>query len=407
MAYIVNGDEWVNVRAAPSTDAEIVGAIQTGKTIEPVEIVNGWAKIALNSGDTVIQVPETLVPEYGYMLARLLTAPTTTSPTSKKAILGVNCVDSAEAADQAIAAGVQAVSMTFNAPYCKTLRQYHPGIVVAGRGCWYKGSVPSFTFFDEKMGDALYTDGCHVIGLNEDDNGIGSSASDIYKRLDFDTKMLQHVKDVGGRNGVFLIYCGGGFSAGQPDITSQDVIKALAGYSDLLKDRNFAFNTHTYATDDHAKDITPTKIRDLIFDETNGVGQTVRYVNGRFETFDERIYRTDWTITRWRMFYRRCGWPSLDEDGNLTRIVSDETGIDVGSIGGFNAVPGCDDAYLQKFARKWVEIQSAPFDIGNGIMEPSHMAWGAIFQCGANPSWGGYNIQTKLSSFQACGWGQA
>ena len=485
--FIVKGNEWVNVRAAPSMDAAIIGGIQTGDTVKVNSVINGWGVIDLNGGTATLRGPGDLTQRLGYMKADLMAStdvPVVTYPTvtftatpttivagetvtlawnvqnvnavrlddaaeagvmtrtrtplvdttytltveykdsttqdfkqkvtvtpapavaTSKTQLIVNTVIDAEGANAAVNAGCQGVSMTFNADYAAKIRQFHPNLIVAARGCWYKGSPPDTGFFDEKLGPAMSANNVYIMGVNESDNGYGTSVDDIKKRIDFDRKMLEHVKSEASKRGTHLIYCGGGFSAGEPDITNESVIQAMAGYGALLLDPCFAFNQHTYATDDHAKDITVTKIRDLVFDESNGIGPTRRFVNGKFETFNEHIYRTDWTITRWRMYYRRCGWPTKNSLGLPTMIVSDETGIDIGSVGGFNSCPGVDDAFLQKWARKWVEIQSMPFDIGNGIMEPSHLLWGAIFQCGPNADWRGYDISTKLAAFQACAWGQ-
>jgi len=318
--------------------------------------------------------------------------------------LGVNTVDPVNGYEDALKAGVPFISVTFNAGLPEVIHQYYPNVLIGNRGNWNRGQQPSVEFFDDRNGGAYNIPGAYIMGLNENDHGLGVSAEDIRKRFEWDQRMLQHVKDVGGRKGHKLFYCGAGFSAGEPNIQDKSVVEALALYGELLADECFCFNYHTYTTDDHGTGCTAEFQRDMIWNEDYGIGASGRFVNGKWETFTEKFYRLEWTATRWHVFYRRCGWPRYDREGNLTRIVSDETQVDIGSQGGipwFNM----SDEWTQGWARRWVYVQGSPFDIGNGVMEPSHMVWGALFQVGAG-TWQTYNMQRYCKALGACEWGR-
>lgn len=76
MKYIVNGDQWVRVRAKPSITAPILGAIKTGDIIESDTKIEGWNMVALNAGNTTLRTDSlALVPVYGYMLSALWQSP--------------------------------------------------------------------------------------------------------------------------------------------------------------------------------------------------------------------------------------------------------------------------------------------------------------------------------------------
>lgn len=328
--------------------------------------------------------------------------PPAPSPVSKP-VLGVNCINDGKLGDMALDAGAMSLSATFNPDYAAQVKQRFPSMPVASRGMLAKGYLPTVDQWWGQTWQAAAADGMTLIGINENDQGIGTSPEDIRKRIAFDREALAKVKTEAKARGKTLYYAGGGFSVGEPNIMDDGVVEAMYGYAELMEDPLFRFNQHLYASDDHGPGVSPTQIRDLAFDESFGDMPTRRYRgNGVWENVTIRVYRVDWTMRRYAWYYQRCGWRP-DAPG---RIVSDECGLDIGSIGGFAAMQGCDDEYMTRWARAFIRIHSMPI-IVNGREYPSPLLWANIFQTGDRIAWGGYDLYGKYAGLSACKWGQA
>jgi hypothetical protein len=325
---------------------------------------------------------------------------TVTSPiVATKPVLGINNIFTGADGQAAIDAGVESISVTFNPQWAGEIKQRYPKLKVAVRGLAnVDGYLPSIDQWWNTVWQGA-VDGNTMIGLNENNHGLGTSPEDIRKRIAWDKQALARVKAEAASRGITLYYAGGGFSVGEPNIVIDAVVEAMAGYAELLKDPLFKFNQHLYASGDGRQGLSAEMIRDLVFDDSYGDFTSKRFVNGKWESFTERIYQRDWTLTRWHFYYRRCGWVG-------GKIVCDETGLDIGSVGGFASMTGCDDAFMQRWARKMIAIQYEPLSI-NGILYPSPVEWLNIFQTGNRERWLGYEMNGRLAAMSACKWGQA
>lgn len=342
-------------------------------------------------------------------ITRTLTVAVTPAPIpppapAAKPVLGVNNINSGPHGRAALEAGARSISVTFNPDWAAEIKRNNPSIHVACRGLLDGGWTPSVDQWWGKVWQAATVDGMCLIGLNENDHGVGTSPDDIRRRIAFDKAALARTKAEAAAKGIKLYYAGGGFSVGEPNILDDGVCVAMAGYDELMADPYFLFNQHLYASDDHGPGTSPAQIRDVVFDRTFGDMPTRRYnpKTGAWTDTVIRVYRVDWTMRRWAWYYQRCGW----NPAHPGRVVCDETGLDIGSIGGFNAMAGCDDPFMQKWARAWVEVQSMPVII-DSVSYPSPLIWGNIFQTGDEARWSGYDIKHKLPALRACGWGQA
>lgn len=399
--------------------------------------INGVGKSG-PSGSEVVRpastTPYKLTVTYpdSQIIEREITATVTPAPvpTVTKVALGGNVIANGREGQSLIDSGADCVSVTFDPEWGGNVKRNYPALHVAVRGLLDKGYVPTVDQWWGKVWQGA-VDGAFLIGLNENDQ-VGDSAANIRERIAFDRAALAKTKAEAKARGIRLRYCGGGFSVGVPNILDRGIAEAMYGYNELLKDPDFYFNRHLYAADDHGADparailgapevrrspgfVTPPEFqalfppkltvpgtRDLIFTNDVSDWQVDRYTPAGWVKVTTRTYRVDWTVRRWALDMVICGW-----DLNMgQKIVCDETGIDVGSVGGFNAVPGCDDAYMQRWARRFVEVSHFPVVV-DGKQYQADPLWAAIFALGGHPNWDGYNILTRLGAFTACRWGKA
>lgn len=406
VGYLKNGDSIevdVTARIKDSNNcywyplALSVGQLYADEALTTRSTVNGYVV------GTLIQLAETVADdEEGTDTDEddATTTPPATTTTAKPK-LGVNVIFDGNSGRAAIKHGAPVTSITFNPDFAKILKETYPSLIVAARPNLTGGYTPSIDEWWSKVSNAV-TNGMYLIGLNESDHGVGTSVTDIKKRIDFDIKALARVKSEAASRGITLYYCGGGFSTGEPNIVDESVIKAMYGYAPLMEDPHFRFNQHSYATSDGRPGLTPVMIRDLVFDDSFGDYSIFKRINrstGLLETFNERIYQRDWTISRWHFYYRRCGWNPL----GAGKIVSDETGLDIGSVGGFPSM-SCSADFVANWAAKYLEIQSMPLII-DGTSYASPFEWAAIFQTGNTEKWKGYEINYAEEKLQANGWG--
>lgn len=353
-------------------------------------------------------------------------------------VIGLNNVKDGKLGADSLANGCPSISTTFNPQAGGEFAAAYKDIHVAIRGLDPGGYVPTVDqWWGQRWQGIDYSGGARkwpvvMLGLNENDQ-IGDDAASIRARVAFDKAALAKCKAEGAKRGLTVRYAGGGFAVGGPNVLDRGIAEAMHGYGELLRDPDFFFNRHTYAADDHGADpsvravarrssvpfttprefldlfeserqprLTVTGTRDLPF--TNDVAdwdvdclnESGTWVRRRLKTF-----RVDWTIRRYALDAAICGWP-------LGRqwCVSDEGGLDIGSVGGLNACPGVDDNYIVRLFRRLVEIFSWPVTI-DGVAYKSPMLWMNIFQSGDWDRWQGYDIRRWFALLKSIRWGQA
>lgn len=267
-----------------------------------------------------------------------------TAPPIVSARIGVNCLFDGSAARDAYSRGCRFFLMMNDTDTANWLCQ-QPDVLVMYRQ--YFDHAPSV---QEAM-TYLQAPRLHPLvirtGINEcefiDGNNIQSHAA-------FDIELAQALKSQDSR----IRYAAGTYSMGTPDFTNPAICDAIRQYYAP------AYNSGLIWWDHH------------LYSPNMG-----------------HVYQTNdviWYETRWEMLFTKCGF-----DPTIAHIVSGETGMDEGGVGGFpahNATPND----VVKWCNEFLEIQGQQF-VG-----------GAIFQLGDTQRWGGYNVASYLPALQSEVW---
>jgi hypothetical protein len=390
----------LRVRLSPTTDSETIGVVQQGQPVDVIEVVNKWAKVPLTAGGQPLYKVGSKTPAYGYMSAAYLTFDTEPEPEPpppvviRKALLAINAVKSGPAGRAAVENGAEMLCVTFNPQFAGEMKDQYPHLIVSHRARLERGFIPTLQHWIDQ-GWQSFRPGMILTGLNEGDQSDQRNLKALRERLAFDKQCLEWVQAENIRRGWQanpMRYAAGGWSVGEPDLTQPEICDMLAEWKPLIR-AGALTNVHTYSANDGRPGITNENIRDLIFDD--------ELSDVEWRGVKEKTYRTDWTITRWRMMIRRCGWDVT------TPIFSDETGLECAN-GSFPVAPhpGGSQEFVMRWARRFVWVQSQPFYGRDGKLYPSPFIGAALFQTG-DDSWQTYEMRHYLQTLQACRWGQA
>ena len=351
--YIVHGDQYVNVRADPSTDNPPAGHVMNGDHIQVVDVTNGWARVELSAGLASL-VGNDGVPAVGYLYAALLepvTPPTPPTPTPALHHLGVNVIGQASLAEQAVTDGCKAVLIIDNPGVCEAIKQAHPDVTVINRR-WTNWQIDGKQFYARygSLGNGI---------LNEVFNEQDSWAYDTPQHLDQRISYEMQYADLAAAKGHITL--AGAYSMGCPDFTNPlicNTIKAMCAPR-YNSDPLYHLSMHLYS---------PTLAH---IDDDNAL---------------------IWYETRWQFLFASCGFNPA-----LRKIHCSETGIDIGSVGGFNAV-NASNAQFRHWCDRWHEIQSQPFGV-----HPSPLCDAVIFGYtnGLDPKWQGYDTYRYRDVYKA------
>ena len=378
--YTVIGSPWCYTREQPVAGSTPIGALTPGTKINVIRIVNGWAEYQLytNAGSPIKTIGPVQNPRLAYVYAELIRPDAITPPpvTNNKLILGMNVIANGDSARLAISKGARFISVTFNPDLAASLRNEYPGLMIAHRGNFWKGHLPSWDEFRNFHGYAL-SNGGYVYGVNEYDQIDDNTR----KRAAWDYEMWNRCRDLG------VTFIGGGWPAGCPNIVEASVRDDLRTYYAPLVNAGMWLNQHTYSGDDHSG--TPAKER-IFCNNTQVI---------TWEGITATARQTWWLEERERFYCIYCNF-----DPAKFRIVSDETGMDwlgTGSFWAFNYTP----AEIVDWSREYIKRRSEPW-LYNGNMYPSPALASAFFQMGDNDAWAGYDMTPALDALQAGNWGQ-
>jgi hypothetical protein len=378
MNVVIRADTHAPVVLSPDAASEPVGALPAGITVQNAELVDGatgrWAKLPLYAGDRPLLRAGTSDALYGYIAAQYIVGALQPQPAPTALVkVGVSVIFQREAAMNAAQAGCRFFCIIANAELGSAIKDAYPDATVIVRPYVdVHGALPPIDYVLGKMNGAsdprlIYT------GLNEAEQ-VGQDPNGIRLRSGFDVEMAKRVRANGGT------YAAGSFSVGTPDITSQAVCDAMRQY--------YAphFNAGEFWWDQHLYSPNPAHIyrEDTQTPVWNGVPQV--------------IAEHEWFETRWRFFYRRCGF----DPNSPSRIVSSETGLDQGGIGGFPAhnQTGTD---VVNWCKRFLQISALPIMV-DGVEYPSPFVGGAIFTSGDPVNWAGYDMARYLPDLGAQVW---
>jgi hypothetical protein len=110
------------------------------------------------------------------------------------------------------------------------------------------------------------------------------------------------------------------------------------------------------------------------------------------------IVEPEWFETRWHFYFTRCGF----NPASPSRIVSAETGLDEGGVGGF-AAHNATNQDVVSWINRYLAISNAPITVC-GTQYPSPFAGASIFQYGDSIAWAGYDMARYLSSLKDYIW---
>ena len=363
-AVVVTGDPVPVVLNAGDAESTAIGRVAGGVTLDIETVMSGtsyWGRVSLNAGSIQLLGASNTDQLYGYIagdhfVGGLVPASTTTMQ------LGLSVVYSEDAARQAAQLGCRFFSIINNIDMAIRLKDSYPDATVIVRpGIDIRGSLPGIDYMLSRLGGAkdsrlIYS------GINEADQ-IGQAASNMSARSSFDAEMARRIKAISGAT-----YAAGSFSMGTPDFTSTTLCSAVQKYyAPYYNAGLFWIDHHLYSP--NASHIYRNDTQTITW---GGASQT--------------IVEHEWYETRWHFFFRRCGF----DPNSTSRIISSETGLDEGSVGGF-AAHSCTSQDVLNWCNRFLEIQALPLKVGT-TEYASPFVGGAIFQVGDPTSWAGYDM---------------
>ena len=283
--------------------------------------------------------------------------------------------------------------------------------VLANRRAWeqgYNAGGRVVTFMNDQDGACMYAD-CDPAKWTPD-SGKGLS---IYRQY-HDTNpwsAQQMIDQLGGLTGNpnpqkynVIVTLGNEWDNGIPGAGStEDGMRKFCKWSleclDKLNAKGFynvALLTSSTGTPDFTSDGVCKAIREELAPAINS--GRVRYIDMHNYSPDmQHIYDDSgliWYERRWEFLYTKCG---VNPTASV-RIISSETGVDRGSVGGFPANQ-CSRDDVNRWCTRFLQVQERPLIVG-GVSYPSPYLAGTIFQSGDASNdkghWGGYDVEGYL-----------
>lgn len=349
-----------------ATEANAMGTVLGGVSIDVSEVVlcqtKRFAKLKLAIGTIDLLNKGNSQAQVGYIAADYFVDKLGTPSPVTKCHIGVSVIYSRDAAMAAAKAGCRFFTIVAHQELCSEIMDLYPDALVVCRPYLdIRGSLPSIDYVMNKLNGAR--DGRLVYsGINEGEQ-IGQGADQMAARSQFDVELANRIKTVSGGR-----YAAGSFSMGAPDITRPEVCNALKQY--------YAphYNSGLFWLDQHS--YSPV-LQHIHREDT----QTIIW-NGETQVIAE----PEWYETRWHFYFTRCGFNPTSQ----SRIVSAETGLDEGGVGGFPA-HNVTSQDVVLWVNRYLQINDAPITV-SGSQYTSPFAGGSLFQYGDSIAWAGYDV---------------
>lgn len=379
MQQILRTGDNVPVLPDPDADeAQAIGVLAGGSALEVIEVVNHdnkrYATLALTAGGVQLLRSADQVPTTGYVGGEYFVGGLEPATPSSDTRIGVCVIYSREHAMTAARAGCRLFNIVAHAELCSEIMDAYPDATVICRPYVdILGAMPSIDYMMNKLNGArdprlIYT------GLNEGEQ-IGQGANAIATRGQFDVEMANRIKLASGAR-----YAAGSFSMGEPDITNPSVCAALQQcYAPHYNGGLFWLDQHTYSSN-----------MEHIYREDT---QTIDW-NGQTQVIVEH----EWLETRWHFYFTRCGFNPTSS----SRIISLETGVDEGGVGGFPAHHATSQDVVS-WCERYRTLSGQPITV-SGTQYPSPFAGGALFQYGDSIAWAGFNVANYHDALQNQVW---
>lgn len=361
MAKIRVTDGPLRVRSRPSLDGHELGRVPVGTVMESAGKAGDWNEVSLypSPGDGSVSVK-------GFVFSKFtapVVPPVTTSPYIH---IGVNNVTgNDEIVKRALTMGCRFIMVLNNPGLACWAADNYPGAVVMSR-IWWNRNTPSISSFMDRQGGAnnprvFYTGVNEADEIGQGGSGTNINIKEIEDRAKFDIGVAAAVRAAGGK------YAAGSFSMGTPEFLSQDVCDAMRRYYAPGFNRgDYHWNYHSYSP------------------------------NMSFGKPENKDYVAPiWYERRWEFLFTKCGFKT----GGNVYVLSDETGVDEGGVGGFPA-HGASDSDVVRWCKYYQDVQSAP--LPDGSISP--FIGGALFQVGNTWDWGGYNVAGYLDALSREVW---
>lgn len=347
MHAIILGDQYLRIRDTPGLSGKVLGRINTGTSIEVLDIVNtDWARVELKAAGVTIKEEISGDNSYGYLFAPLMRFDSLpTVPTQKKIIYGYNGIDQTAQMEVAAKAGVKFFVVANDTDFANKLADTY-GCMVIFRSLWLNGLSSPQQAFSELSEPRLSKNIYGVVGDNEFEKirGIQSHAS-------FDTELAHLIR---GQN-PNKHYLAGTWPVGTPNITNDQKDR------DLM--RQFyapGYNAKLFDLDMHLYTPKPALI-------------------------STRMADAHYYELRWRVLFTDCGF-----NPSVKGMYSTEWGMDVGGSGGFKAFNWTPEM-VKDYYTEHAQIFGEPFMV-NGVLVESPFVAGATFALGQHPMWKSYSM---------------
>jgi len=356
----------------------LLGFVPGGVALDVADVVTNasgkWAKLSLTVGGSQLFQSSAQDSLFAYITAEAF-VDALEPPAVKPIKVGLSVIYNTEAAIRAGNLGCRFFSIVGHPSLGSQVKDTFPDAIVMVRPYLDVHALPDFNYILTQLEGAkdprlIYT------GVNEYEQ-IGGDPDSIRKRAQFDIEMANRIKAISGAT-----YAGGTFSMGTPDFTKPEVCAAIQQYYAP------AFNAGVLWWDHH---LYSPNTQHIYRDDVQ-----VQTWNGQRQVIVEH----EWYETRWHFLYTRCGF----DPKSASRIVSSETGVDEGGVGGFPAHHATDQDVLM-WCKRFMQISTLPLTVG-GTQYPSPFVGGAIFQVGDPVKWGGYDMTAYEQAMGPDVWGK-
>lgn len=261
--------------------------------------------------------------------------------------LGVHTLERIEEAREAYALGCRAFTMMNNIAGAREMRQRGAAVIV--RCFMDHGQLWSVDQFIQRFG-VNADDSFIIMGINEADN---ISTSDIERRFAYEREFALKMHALSPKSFIAI----GGFSMGTPQIDDLNVAKRFRDtYAEFINTNASwcGLNYHSYQRR-HSTELPPVS---------------------------EKVEDPRW----WPRRFLEYGYnPQFGGLNSNVVMVSDESGVDIGGIGGFPMCGYNDNAFL-----KWYALHRAWFEGAPQIYIQN------IFQFSPRADWAGYYARVVL-----------